>query len=345
MNKVLTIAVPAYNAGWCIENCLSSLIDERVMDYMEVIVIDDGSTDDTFEVASAYVYRYPNTFRIIKKENGGHGTAINTAIKEAAGKYFKVVDADDRVITENLAPYIDYLRVNDADVVLTHFYTVDISTGRRQKFLTRGLRLDEVYAIDAFAAFSPAAFKCATFHGITYLTEFYRSTGLSLPGKVFYEDQEYATSPFAYARTVLPLDIFLYEYMLGSDSQSVSDTMQVKKIADIEKIALDVVDCFNKNSGMSEGRKRIFIYKICAIIKSYYVVALIKKRDRKAGRRDAVRFRRKLAALNAMLASRTNRDYNIILLLHYLHINSDMFQRMKRSSILRFLYGSRKRGA
>jgi glycosyltransferase involved in cell wall biosynthesis len=338
LDKVLTIAVPAYNADWCIEKCLLSLIDESVMSSLEVLVIDDGSTDETSIITHRFVERYPDTFRVISKENGGHGSAINTAVSKAAGKYFKVVDADDWIITENLVQFINVLKEKNADVVLTNYHIVDITTGQRQEFITRGLNPNEVYTIDFFSAASTAAFQCVTFHGITYLTSFYRSTGLLLPEKIFYEDQEYATSPLAKAKTVLPLDIFLYQYMVGNAAQSVSDANQVKRMADIEKVIFNVIDCFNNNPDMPEGVKKLYIYKVCLIVKSYYVVALIKKPDRKTGRKDVARIRRLMAKKNAMLVRHTNKDYNIILLMHYLHISSQTWQRIKQSAILKLVY-------
>lgn len=131
MEKLLTVAVPAYNADWCIEKCLSSFVDEGVISALEVIVVNDGSTDSTAEIAAEFAARYPDTFRVINKANGGHGSGINVAIAHAKGKYFKVVDADDWVITQNLAPYLKYLSENTADVVLTHYHTVDMATGLR----------------------------------------------------------------------------------------------------------------------------------------------------------------------------------------------------------------------
>jgi len=338
LEKILTVAVPAYNAEWCIEKCLSSLIDESILNDLEVIVVNDGSTDRTAEIASGFVSRYPHSFSIINKVNGGHGSAINAAVSVATGKYFKVIDADDWVITENLKSYVSALREKNADVVLTNFHIVDITTGRRQEFITRGLKSGEVYTIDSFSAASTAAFQCATFHGITYLTAFYRSTGVCLPEKIFYEDQEYATSPLAKVKTILPLDIFLYQYMVGNAAQSVSDANQVKRMSDIENVILNVINSYNMNPDMPEGAKKLYIYKLCLIVKSYYVVALIKKPDRKTGRKDAARIRRLIAEKNPELVRYTNKDYNIVLLMHYLHMSSQRWQRIKQSAILKLVY-------
>ena len=97
VEKILTITVPSYNVEKFLENTLDSFVDERVLDAIEVLVVDDGSKDRTAEIGKGYEAKYPGTFRVISKENGGHGSTINRGIKEARGKYFKVVDGDDWV--------------------------------------------------------------------------------------------------------------------------------------------------------------------------------------------------------------------------------------------------------
>ena len=100
MEKLLTVTVPAYNADRWLEYNLDSLLLPSCLDMLEVLVVDDGSVDRTGEIADSYAARCPDTVRVIHKENGGHGSGVNTGIKEARGRYFKVVDADDWVDQE-----------------------------------------------------------------------------------------------------------------------------------------------------------------------------------------------------------------------------------------------------
>ena len=97
--KILTVTVPSYNVQAYLEDCLESFVNSEVMDDIEVLIVNDGSSDDTATIAERYVSKYENTFRLINKENGGHGSTINTGAREARGKYFKVVDGDDWVDT------------------------------------------------------------------------------------------------------------------------------------------------------------------------------------------------------------------------------------------------------
>lgn len=84
-----------------------------------MLIINDGSNDATYDMAAAYERQYPDTFKVITKQNGGHGSAINMGIKEATGKYFKVVDGDDWVDPQALSALIETLKTSNSDVVFT----------------------------------------------------------------------------------------------------------------------------------------------------------------------------------------------------------------------------------
>ena len=121
-SKVLSVVVPAYNAQAYIRENLDSFCIPGIMDDIEVLIINDGSDDDTESISSEYVEKYPDTFRLFNKENGGHGSGINYGIKYAKGKYFKVVDADDAVGKEAFINLVKCLGSCDSDIVYSGFY-------------------------------------------------------------------------------------------------------------------------------------------------------------------------------------------------------------------------------
>ena len=108
--KTLTFVVPAYNMTEYLERCVMSLIAAKRNDDIEVLIVDDGSSDGTLEMAQKFEARYPGIVRAIHQENKGHGGAVNTGIAAASGMYVKVVDADDWVGPESLEQVMAVLR-------------------------------------------------------------------------------------------------------------------------------------------------------------------------------------------------------------------------------------------
>ena len=105
--KLITFAIPSYNSEKFLASCLDSLligIDEKI----EAIVINDGSTDKTSEIAHEYSKKYP-FIKVVDKENGGHGSGINVGIVNATGLYFKMFDSDDHVDKEGLLSLIEII--------------------------------------------------------------------------------------------------------------------------------------------------------------------------------------------------------------------------------------------
>ena len=117
MDKVLSIIVPTYNMEACLEKNLKSLILEYGEERLEVIVVNDGSTDKSSEIAHTFQTEFPNVFKVIDKTNGNYGSCINAGLKSVCGKYVKIMDADDNYFTHNLKSFIDYLESQDADLV------------------------------------------------------------------------------------------------------------------------------------------------------------------------------------------------------------------------------------
>lgn len=96
-SKTLTFVVPAYNMETYLERCVESLLSATDNSDIEVLIVDDGSSDSTPELADMYERRWPGNVRAIHQVNKGHGGAVNTGIANATGMYVKVVDADDWV--------------------------------------------------------------------------------------------------------------------------------------------------------------------------------------------------------------------------------------------------------
>ena len=106
MEKILSFIIPSYNSQGFLDKCIPSFANAEVLDELDIIIVNDGSQDDTAAVAEKYCQMYPGSVRLISQENKGHGGALNTGCAAAVGKYLKVIDADDWVLTENLPAFV-----------------------------------------------------------------------------------------------------------------------------------------------------------------------------------------------------------------------------------------------
>ncbi len=333
-NILLTIAVPAYNAAGTLRRCLDSFFCTDAQGKLEVLVVNDGSTDATSAIAHAYQERYPELFRVIDKENGGHGSVINTAVVLARGKYFQAVDADDWVLTENLPQLFRLLGQTNSDIVLCNYHTVDMRSGKRHPFVTEDIPLNRQYSIEEFMTFPRTARTCCYYHGILYRAEFYRGTGIRLSEKIFYEDQEYATLPFFYAASVYPTGIFCYQYQVGNAEQSISGLNQVRNLDQIETVLWKLCDFYQAHAAaMTQGKRDYFLAKMSTLLLSYYVAGLLKDPDRKHGAASAERMYVAMQSRCPDLAAAAEKKHRIAMLLHRFHISGDMLETAKTTKI------------
>lgn len=333
VKKILTVAIPAYNAEKYLSKCIESLCHKSFLNELDIIVVNDGSKDDTSVIAHAYEERFPESVTVIDKENGGHGSGINTAIARARGKYFRVLDADDWVESSNMPEFLSYLKDSSADIVLCNFHMVDMLTGNKQPFRTERIPLGKEYTFSEFMEYPRSSRQCCFFHGITYRTEFYRKTGIQLTEKIFYEDQEYATLPAYFARTILPLDLFIYQYMVGNINQSISNENQVRNLWQIEKVFWNICDFYCNHRDMSEDKREYFLFKLSSLLLSYYVAGFLKDKDRAHGRATARSMSHKVREQCPELYVYSRKKYLIAYLLHLFYISSDVLEKAKRTKL------------
>lgn len=109
MKKILSVCIPTYNMEALLGRCLNSfIVDKNYMNQLEIIIVNDGSKDNSSRIAHEYANKYPDTFVVVDKPNGNYGSCINAALKVATGYYFRICDADDRYENSNLVAYIDF---------------------------------------------------------------------------------------------------------------------------------------------------------------------------------------------------------------------------------------------
>ena len=219
MSKLLSIVVPVYKVEAYIEKCLDSLIldDTGLMDELEVIIVNDGSPDNSPELSREYVRRFPHTFRQIDKENGGHGSAWNVGLKEASGKYLRFLDSDDWF--SNLDRLMYDLRDCDADIVFNPFNKY-YSYEDRYEVVNTPIKPGTTDLPDYWGG------NEVNFWGVTYKTCILKPLYPLFAEKVMFDDYILTWVPLIYGRTCLALDYVVYNYLIGRPGQTLDATKQ-----------------------------------------------------------------------------------------------------------------------
>ena len=131
MCKIISVSIAAYNVEKTLIRAIESILAVKQKDLVEVIIINDGSTDNTLKIARKYQEKYPDSITVIDKKNEGYGSTIMAAVKVAKGKYFKVLDGDDYYETTEFEHLIDKLVCARADMIITPFEKI-YADGRRK---------------------------------------------------------------------------------------------------------------------------------------------------------------------------------------------------------------------
>lgn len=229
--KLLSIAVPCYNSEGYMERCIKTLL--KGGDEVEILLINDGSTDGTAEIADSYQEKYPDIVRAIHQPNKGHGGAVNTGIENATGKFFKVVDSDDKLNTKVYDQVLDVLRGfaedDGLDMLISNF-VYDKEGVRRKKIMQyrSSIPRDRIFTWHEARRFKKGQY--ILMHSVIYRTEILRQCGLQLPEHTFYVDNLYVFQPMPYAKHMYYLDVNFYMYFIGRDDQSVNETVMISRL-------------------------------------------------------------------------------------------------------------------
>lgn len=231
-DKILTISVAAYNVEKYLRHTLDSLIVDEISEDIEVIVVDDGGQDGSYEIAKEYERKYPDTFRAVHKENGGYGSTVNYSIKHAQGKYFKLLDGDDWYDKEGLVKLVNTLKNIDVDAVFTQFII------EKQGKEIPAIKFSE-QIVNRIIGIEEFRFNAAVpMHSITYKTNILRESNIKLPEHMLYTDNIYIAEPFIYVRDVYCENYSVYYYRVGVDGQSVNKKSLIKHINESKDISI-----------------------------------------------------------------------------------------------------------
>ena len=256
--KKVSVIVPIYNVEKYIKRCLDSLIVSEIMDDIEILVVNDGGKDHSVEIIQKYVDSYPETVRLIDKENGGHGSTINAGIKEAKGKYFRVLDSDDWFNSTDFVKFVNRLKSEDADLVVCDYRKEHTYNSKSEYFVYKNLEDRKCYCFDDIdlKILEGEYFVMAT---STYKTEILRTSGLKMLEKTFYVDMQYNVVPMTKVETFTYYHLDIYRYFIGRDDQSVNEKVMIKRIDQQIRVNKLMADAFHNCQFDSKHLKKYML--------------------------------------------------------------------------------------
>ena len=220
---LLSIIVPVYNTAGYLEQCVNSLLAQPIPenDY-EILLVNDGSIDNSLEIMQRYLAENPDVIEIIDTENGGQGRARNLALEVAQGDYIGFADSDDWATEDMFARLLDAAEKEDADIAVCNSYSV---AGSEQTIMNARPQGTDISAA-----------------GSVWNKIFRRSLigDIRFPEGVWYEDFSFSAKLLLSSQKTVFLDEPLYYYR-ASHSSTMRNQNAVKNL-DILTVMDDVAD-------------------------------------------------------------------------------------------------------
>lgn len=257
--KLLSITVPCYNSAAYMEKCIDSLLTGG--EDVEILIVDDGSTkDNTAEIADRYQASYPGIVRAIHKENGGHGSAVNTGIANATGLFFKVVDSDDWVQQEAYMKILETLRNiagggKSLDLLISNYvYEKEGEKHKKVIHYRHILPKDKTFTWSDCRHFTKGHY--ILMHSVIFRTKLLKESGLKLPEHTFYVDNIYVFEPLLHVENMYYLDVNFYRYYIGRADQSVNENIMISRLNQQILVNKMMIDYYVENKAQITKSKR-----------------------------------------------------------------------------------------
>ncbi len=230
--KYITFAIPCYNSEAYMEKAINSILPAG--EDVEILIVNDGSKDRTKKIGKQYAENFPSIVKVINKENGGHGDAVNVGLSQASGKYFKVVDSDDWVDEESLMKILEVIKgfvreQSEVDMVVSNYVYEKAGMEHKKVIHYRNvLPRDQVFRWDDIGSFHLDQY--ILMHSVMYRTEMLKLCQLKLPKHTFYVDNIYVYYPLPHVRRLYYIDVDFYRYFIGREDQSVNEKIMISRV-------------------------------------------------------------------------------------------------------------------
>ncbi|MCI8708684.1 MAG: glycosyltransferase family 2 protein [Dorea sp.] len=277
--KYISFAIPSYNSEDYMSHAIESILPGG--EDVEIIVVNDGSKDGTSEIAHEYKNKYPNIVRVVDKDNGGHGDAVNSGLSHATGKYFKVVDSDDWVDEDSLHKILEFLKEleeedKEIDMLISNYvYEKEGAAHKKCIHYRNVLPQDEVFTWDDVGRFRLDQY--ILMHSVIYRTSMLKLSQMTLPKHTFYVDNIYVYYPLPYVRKIYYLDVDFYRYFIGREDQSVNEKVMISRIDQQIFVTKTMIDMYHLKN-ISSKKLRHYMVNYLAIMMTVSSILMIRSK-------------------------------------------------------------------
>lgn len=278
--KYISFAIPCYNSAAYMDRAVESIL--KGGEDVEIIIVNDGSKDDTSKIAHEYEEKYPTIIRAVDKENGGHGDAVNVGLDHAEGKYFKVVDSDDWVDEEALYKILDVLKKfeeeeKQVDMLLAN-YVYEKGGMEHKKVIEykNVLPQEEIFGWNDVKHFHLGQY--ILMHSVIYRTDFLKLCQLRLPKHTFYVDNIYVYYPLPHVRKMYYMDVDFYRYYIGREDQSVNEKVMISRVDQQIFVTKSMIDMYDMRK-ISNKKLRTYMTNYLAIMMTVSSILLIRSKN------------------------------------------------------------------
>ncbi|GHU55164.1 hypothetical protein FACS189442_2380 [Spirochaetia bacterium] len=273
--KILSIALATYNMQEYLHRCLKSVLIPEILDAIEIIIVNDGSTDDSLNIAQAYKEQYPESVVLINKQNGHYGSCINAALKAASGTYFRPLDPDDWFDSSALVRFIHKLENTNADLIVTDFvYRYSGNRTRNISLDTKRIIPEHEYQVQSGEYQAGDVRRLLVMHGMTYRTRILHDMAYTQTEGICYTDIEYVFYPLSQITTFLYLPVPLYQYLMDRADQTVAEDMIYRNRNHLYKIIMQILTFLQLNNHTAEKTRILQDMVLHRVLLFYYFCIL-----------------------------------------------------------------------
>lgn len=288
--KKISFVVPCYNSEDYINRAVDSLLVGG--NDVEIIIVNDGSKDNTKKIADDYAKKYPKIIKSIHKENGGHGSAVNAGLKSATGEYFKVLDSDDWLDKDSLLKLISKIKSTkkeNIDLFVCNYIYDHLYENKQKVMNYKNIFPEEqVCTWSDLGHFKPSQYLIM--HSLVYKTSILKECNLELPEHTFYVDNIVAYQPLPYVKNIMYLNLDLYHYFIGREDQSVNQSVMIGRVDQQIKVTKIIASCTDLESiHKKEPKLYSYLLKMLSMMITISSVYLLMK-----GGKDSLQKREEL---------------------------------------------------